>query len=98
MAMLYEVCPACNDAGVLRNVRTNTDPVPRDRPCPGCKPLRVVPTGATAAQLEAAVERAQNYEDALRRVQAACGLPDAADAVRTVLAIAGEVLQKRGRK
>jgi DnaJ-class molecular chaperone len=64
MGMLYELCPACGGTGTLSGV----SPPPASRPCPGCKPLRVVETGATAKQLEASVSRAQRYEDALREL------------------------------
>ena len=91
MGMLYEICPICEGEGTL----TTGDAIRLTQPCPGCKPLRVVQTGATAKQLEAAVGRARRYEDALRAVADAVGgpLPQLESAIQA----AREALTRRGR-
>ena len=59
-AMLYEVCPLCGGSGELS---LDGRPV-ADRPCI-CKPVRVVPVGVSARQLERLVEedRRRKKED-----------------------------------
>lgn len=86
MSMLYELCPLCEGKGVIGGMAF--------RECT-CKPLRVVETGLTSAQAEAAVRRAQAYEDALRAVTGAMSktaevrLSMAMDAVREALRTKG---------
>lgn len=52
--MLYERCPLCQGAGWVY-----VEPYRTSRACVACKQVRVVETGATAAQLEAAVKRSE---------------------------------------
>ena len=90
---LYQECPACCGTGILRNAVSNIDPVPRDRACPGCKPLRVVETGLTAGQVEGIVKQRQSYlaqlqvlADGCQRRQQAYGIPYAKTCRRCGLA------------
>ncbi len=92
MGMLYELCPACGGTGMFKS----GEAIRLTQPCPACRALYVTETGATTAQLLAAVERAQTYEDALRAITDAAGvsLAELGDAVQA----GREVLAKRGRK
>lgn len=108
MGMLYELCPACEGTGTF--LLGSGEDAER-LACPGCKPLRVVVTGLTAAQAEAAVARARACEDALRELVASMEagaeakrrdpgerlLPEIAR-TNAAFRAARAVLAKRGRK
>lgn len=56
MGMLYELCSMCAGTGDIHNVRLNSGEVVARMDCVACKPLRVVPVGVTAAQLDRLVK------------------------------------------
>ncbi len=100
-SMLYELCPACKGTGLLQ---PNADAAPF--PCGWCGPLRVIKTntGTTVGKMEAALERAKVYGEALRELVAALddGAPNPVEQVggrfHQAVDKARKALARKGRK
>ena len=96
MGAIYQICSVCKGSGQIildnhrpwRGIGITLNGVIED--CPWCKPLRVVETGLTTAQVEKWAERAK------REQEEAAGLPDLIaarrrDAETEIIQIAGGV-------
>lgn len=94
--MLYQLCPVCGGTGSFW-VGSGEDA--EKFSCPTCAAVRVTETGLSVAQAEAAVERAQLYERALRDIAEGrtCGDGDEYSTLPTSRDHAREALDSMGR-
>jgi reverse gyrase len=60
--ILYSLCPMCDGTGTFRSSADG-------RPCPACKPLRVVESGLTEGQAEKLVREHQTLTDRCRELE-----------------------------
>ena len=71
MAKLYSLCPLCAGTGRFTAV-SNRDPVPRERACIYCKPLRVIESGLSEAQAERLVRDNEAMRETLNHLADGC--------------------------